>query len=88
MDDGAAGEVEGAATGQPPAGENTQWATGVYTISAHSPTNQNHAENFMRSAMAPVTSAGVITANISWNAENDSGGIGTCPKPVAGTMLA
>ena len=50
---------------------------GVYTTSAQSPRNQNHAENFMRSAIAPVMSAGVITANISWNAENDSGGIGT-----------
>ncbi len=42
----------------------------------------------MRSAIAPVMSAGVITANIIWNAENDSGGIGTPPKPVAGTVLA
>ena len=60
----------------------------MYTTSAHSPTNQNQAENFIRSAIAPVMSAGVITANISWNAEKDSGGIGTCPKPVAGTTLA
>ena len=59
-----------------PAGENTQCATGVYTSSAHSPTNQNQAENFMRSAIAPVISAGVMIANIIWNAENDSGGIG------------
>ena len=67
-----------------PAGENTQCATGAYTTSAQSPRNQTHAENFMRSAIAPVISAGVMTANIIWNAENDSGGIGTAPKPVAG----
>src|SRR6476659_151688 len=59
-----------------PAGEKTQCATGVYTMSAHSPTNHTHAENRMRSAMAPVMSAGVMMANIIWNAENDSGGIG------------
>ena len=40
----------------------------------------------MRSAIAPVISAGVMIANISWNAENDSGGIGNDPKPVAGTF--
>ena len=50
------------------------------------PRNQNHAENFMRSAMAPVINAGVMIANISWNTENDSGGIGNAPKPVAGTV--
>ena len=64
-----------------PAGENTQCATGVYTTIAQSPRNQTHAENFMRSAIAPVISAGVMIANISWNAENDSGGIDSVPKP-------
>ncbi len=58
-----------------PAGENTQSATGVYTRISQRPRNQNHAENFIRSAIAPVISAGVMIANMSWNAENDSGGI-------------
>ena len=49
-----------------PLGENTQCATGEYTRIAHSPRNHTHAENRMRSAIAPVISAGVITANISW----------------------
>ena len=59
-----------------PAGEKTQCATGVYTTINQIPRNQNHAENFMRSTMAPVISAGVMIANMSWNTENDSGGIG------------
>jgi hypothetical protein len=29
-----------------------------------------------------------MIANIIWNAENDSGGIGTAPKPVAGMVSA
>ncbi len=30
--------------------------------------NRKYAENFMRSAMAPEMSAGVMMANIIWNA--------------------
>ena len=41
--------------------------------------NSTKAPNFHRSAMAPVISAGVMTANISWKATNTSGGI-TCAK--------
>ena len=37
--------------------------------------NHTHAENFMRSAMAPVINAGVMIANMSWKAMNVSGGI-------------
>ena len=37
--------------------------------------NHTHASNRMRSAIAPVISAGVITANVSWNATNASVGI-------------
>src|SRR5262249_61674491 len=58
-----------------PAGENTQCAIGAYTRIAHRPMNHAHAENFMRSAIAPVISAGVMMANIIWNARNTSGGI-------------
>ena len=32
--------------------------------------NSSMAENFMRSANAPVMSAGVMIANISWNTMN------------------
>jgi hypothetical protein len=45
-------------------GENTQWAIGEYTSSSHSPRNTAQAANFMRSATAPVISAGVMIANI------------------------
>ena len=58
-----------------PAGEKTQCATGAYTTISQIPRNQNHAANFMRSAIAPVISAGVMIANISWNAKNASGGM-------------
>src|SRR3712207_422122 len=33
------------------------------------------AENFMRSAKPPITSAGVITAKVSWNMTNTVSGI-------------
>jgi hypothetical protein len=49
-----------------PVGLNTQWATGAYTSTNHSPRNATQPANFMRSAVAPVMSAGVITANIIW----------------------
>ena len=58
-----------------PAGANTQCATGAYTSTTQSPTNQAHAPNRTRSAIAPVISAGVITANIIWYAMYNDGGI-------------
>ena len=39
--------------------------------------NATYAENFIRSANAPAMSAGVMTANIIWNATNAS--VGTVP---------
>ncbi len=53
---------------QPPA--NTQCATGRYTRIDHSAMNHTHALKRRRSAIAPVMSAGVITAKVSWNATN------------------
>jgi hypothetical protein len=49
-----------------PVGLNTQWATGEYTRMSHTLRNTIQAENLTRSAMAPVISAGVMTANIIW----------------------
>ena len=37
--------------------------------------NSVNARNFTRSANAPVMSAGVMTANMHWNATNASSGI-------------
>ena len=34
-----------------------------------------HAANRIRSAMAPVIKAGVMTANVSWNATNSNAGM-------------
>ena len=41
-------------------------AIGEYTTNVHSVMNTSIDENFMRSAKAPVISAGVMIANISW----------------------
>ena len=41
-------------------------AIGLYTTIAHSVRKISIAENFIRSANAPVISAGVMIANISW----------------------
>jgi hypothetical protein len=42
------------------------WAMGAYTRSDHRTMNKLMALNFIRSAKAPVMSAGVIMANINW----------------------
>ena len=43
-----------------------------------------HVTNFARSAMAPVMSAGVMTANISWNTDEDQErDAGTAPPLLA-----
>ena len=49
--------------------------------------NHTHAENFMRSATAPVIRAGVMIANMSWKARNVSGGIDSS-KPVGDVAAA
>src|SRR2546423_9673895 len=54
---------------------HTQCATGEYTMIDHSVRNISHPENFIRSAKAPVMRAGVMTANISWNAMNTDDGM-------------
>ena len=49
--------------------KNGEWPhyTGDLTGARYSPLNQINAENFIRSANAPVISAGVMIANIIWN---------------------
>ena len=44
----------------------TMCAMGKYTMRVHSTMNRSMALNFMRSAKAPVISAGVMIANINW----------------------
>ena len=78
--DRAAGEVERAPLEQPARRRSTQCATGEYTRIDHSAMKPTHAANLMRSAIAPVISAGVMIANVSWNATNASGGIGEPPN--------
>ena len=45
---------------------HTMWAIGKYDSVSHSGTNTIHAENFTRSATAPLISAAVMTAKVSW----------------------
>jgi len=42
------------------------WASGAYTTKNHRIINSTVPLNFMRSAVAPVISAGVMIANINW----------------------
>ena len=49
-------------------------------------TNTDQAENFARSAIAPLISATVMIANISWNATNTYSG--SVPYAVAAEMLS
>ena len=48
----------------------TMCANGAYTTRNHKTMNSTVPLNFMRSAVAPVISAGVITANINWYTMN------------------
>lgn len=48
---------------------------GMYTASSHSAENQSIAENLMRSAKPPTTSAGVMTAKVIWNIANSDSGM-------------
>src|SRR5581483_12362618 len=61
------------------------WATREYTISDQIAHTTTQAENFIRSAMAPVISAGVITANIIWKATNTRGGM-VCALPSGASL--
>ena len=48
-----------------PSKPQTMCASGKYTTNIHKPMNNMMAENFMRSAIAPTMSAGVMMANIN-----------------------
>src|SRR6202044_1839543 len=49
---------------------HTMCAMGAYTMSDHNTMKAVMALNFMRSANAPVISAGVMMANINWYTMN------------------
>jgi hypothetical protein len=49
-----------------PSMPQTMWASGKYTRNIQPTMNSISALNFMRSAMAPTISAGVMMANINW----------------------
>ena len=62
----------------------TQCATGKYTTVTQIATKMPQETNFVRSAIAPEISAGVMIANMSWKATNANSGIGYSP-PLFGT---
>ncbi len=70
---------------QPP-GPQVQCATGTYTSSAHTGTNTSHAPNFARSATAPLTSAAVMIAKVSWKVAKRR--VGTVPWTLSGPSPA
>ena len=43
------------------------WASGQYTNVTHRSMNRQNGQNRIRSAIAPLMSAGVMIANIPWN---------------------
>src|SRR5512143_4044715 len=70
---------------QPP-GAHTQCASGQYTNVDHSRMNHTYAEKRMRSATAPLISAGVMMANLPWNITNTSSGMALSPNNCCGAM--
>ena len=50
----------------------------------HSTIHSDQLQNLTRSAMEPEASAGVITANISWNMQNARTGIASGPGHATG----
>ena len=74
--DRAAGEVERAALEQPARGrEHPVRDRRVHEHEPETARTTSTPTNRIRSAIAPVISAGVMIANISWKARNASGGI-------------
>ena len=74
--DGAAREVERAPLEQPARRREHPVRDGrVHEDRPRARGTTTHAPNRMRSAIAPVISAGVMTANIIWYAMNSDGGI-------------
>ncbi len=65
---------------QPP-GPHTQCVTGTYTRSVQSGTKTSHAENFVRSATAPLIRAAVTMAKVSWKVANRTVGTVPCTLP-------
>ena len=66
-----------------PAGCHTACATGEYTSNDQGTTKRIMAENFIRSATAPVISAAVMIAKVIWNIINTVSGmvVGTSDSP-------
>src|SRR6478672_11326145 len=54
---------------------HSQCATGKYTSVAQATVNTAQAPNLVRSAIAPLISATVMTANVSWKAEKMRSGM-------------
>jgi hypothetical protein len=57
-----------------PPGAHTQCATTEYTTTVQIGTKTIQAENLARSAIAPLTNAAVMMANVSWKVAKSSSG--------------
>ena len=68
-----------------PSQYHTMCAIGKYANVNQSPMKRRMAENFIRSANAPMINAGVIAANVNWNATKIYSGITTPLLNVAAT---
>ncbi len=69
-----------------PSGANTQCATGTYTSSVQTAVNATQEPNLARSAMAPLMSAAVMIAKVSWKVAKST--VGTCPVSEEGVIPA
>jgi hypothetical protein len=66
VNDRAAGKVKGTLVAQPAAQPPDPVGQRIVDERAQSTRNSRKAENFMRSAKAPMIRAGVMMANMAW----------------------
>mmetsp|Transcript_530 Transcript_530/g.2039 ORF Transcript_530/g.2039 Transcript_530/m.2039 type:complete len:210 (+) Transcript_530:612-1241(+) len=65
---------------------HTEWQKGKYTRCTHAAMKMRYGANIMRSANAPVISAGAMTANMPWNSAKARPGMGPV-SPSKSSML-
>ena len=58
-----------------PSGCQVQWASGAYTNRLNRIMNSTYDRKLIRSAIDPVTRAGVMTANLSWKKAKTTSGM-------------
>ena len=84
----AAGEVERTHARRATRRRRPCGRSGAYTRTSQTEMKTAYAENFRRSAVAPVINAGVMIANVIWNAQNSTNGMVEEREEVVGLRLA